>query len=103
MSNLIAVRLHCRPGDELICEAGCHINNFEQAGYAQINGVAARPIVGEYGVMRPEQVEGLLWPDNPHYPRTRLLCLENTHNRGGGRIQPYEIVEALCGWARRMA
>jgi threonine aldolase len=101
MSNLIGVRLHCRPGDELICEAGCHINNFEQAGYAQINGVAARPIVGEYGIMRPEQVEGQLWPDNPHYPRTRLLCLENTHNRGGGRIQPYEIVEGLCGWARR--
>ncbi len=42
MSNLIGVRLHCRHGDELICEAGCHINNFEQAGYAQINGVAAR-------------------------------------------------------------
>ena len=43
--------------------------------------------------MRLEQVEGQLWPDNPHYPRTRLLCLENTHNRGGGRVQPYEVVE----------
>jgi threonine aldolase len=101
MSNLIAVRLHCRPGEELICEAGCHIHNFEQAGYAQLNGVAAQPVVGEHGIMRLEQVEGLIWPENPHYPRTRLLCLENTHNRGGGRIQPYEIVESLCGWARR--
>jgi threonine aldolase len=101
MSNLIGVRLHCRPGDELICEAGCHIHNFEQAGYAQINGVAAQPVVGDCGVMRLAQVEGLLRPDNPHYPRTRLLCLENTHNRGGGRIQPYEIVESLCGWARQ--
>jgi threonine aldolase len=103
MSNLIGVRLHCRPGDELICEAGCHIHSFEQAGYAQINGVAAQPVVGEYGVMRLEQVEGLLWPENPHYPRTRLLCLENTHNRGGGRIQPYELVASLCGWARQHA
>ena len=49
MSNLIAVRLHCRPGDELICEAGCHIYNFEQGGYAQLNGVVARPVHGREG------------------------------------------------------
>jgi threonine aldolase len=101
MSNLICVRLHCRPGEELICEAGCHIHSFEQAGYAQINGVAAQPIVGEHGIIRLDQVESLPWADNPHFPRTRLLCLENTHNRGGGRIQPYQIVESLCGWARQ--
>jgi threonine aldolase len=101
MSNLISVRLHCRPGDGLICEAGCHIHSFEQGGYAQINGVAAQPVVGEQGIMRLEQLDGLVWADNPHFPRARLLCLENTHNRGGGRIQPYEIVESLCGWAQQ--
>ncbi len=47
MSNLIAVRLHCKPGDELICEAGCHIYNYEQSGYAQINGIAVQPVRGE--------------------------------------------------------
>ena len=47
MSNLIGVRLHCKPGDEFYCEAGCHIYNFEQAGYAQLSGVAARPIEGQ--------------------------------------------------------
>ena len=47
-----------------------------------------------------EQVEGLFRPENTHFPRTRLLCLENTHNRGGGRIQPYETLAALCRWAR---
>ncbi len=99
MSNLIGVRLHCRPGDEMICDAGCHIMHYEQAGYAQLNGVAARTVDGEYGVMRPEQLHGLIRPDNAHLVRTRLVCLENTHNRGGGRIQPYEIVEAICGWA----
>jgi threonine aldolase len=46
-----------------------------------------------------EQLEGLIRPDNPHQVRTRLLCLENTHNRGGGRIQPYETVERVCRWA----
>ncbi len=100
MSNLVGVRLHCKPGDEMICEAGCHVYQYEQAGYAQLSGVAARPVEGRFGVLRIEQLEGLVRPDNPHFVRTRLMCLENTHNRGGGRIQPYETVEAICRWAR---
>lgn len=100
MSNLIAVRLHCRAGDELICEAGCHIYNYEQGGYAQICGVAARALEGDFGVLRPEQLHDCVRPDNAHCVRTRLVCLENTHNRGGGRIQPYAVVEAICAWAR---
>jgi len=99
MSNLIGVRLHCRPGDELICEAGCHIFNYEQGGYAQLSGVAVRPVEGEQGVMRLEQLEGLIRPDNAHQVRTRLVCLENTHNRGGGKILPYENVKGICRWA----
>jgi threonine aldolase len=100
MSNLIAVRLHCRPGDELICEAGCHIHCYEQGGYAQLCGVAARAVEGTYGVLELRQLEDCVRPANPHYVHTRLVCLENTHNRGGGRIQPYATVEAICGWAR---
>ncbi len=101
MSNLIAVRLHCRPGEAIICEAESHVYYYEQGGYAQLNGVAARPLPGRNGVLELEQLEALPMAENPHFPRTRLLCLENTHNRGGGRIQPYENVETLCGWARR--
>ena len=100
MSNLIGVHVHCRGGDELICEAGCHIFNYEQAGYAQLNGVAARTVEGQHGVIRPEQLQGLIRPDNAHLVRTRLVCLENTHNRGGGKILPYDNVEAICRWAR---
>ncbi len=100
MSNLIAVRLHCRPGDELICEAGCHIYNYEQGGYTQLCGVAARALEGKYGVLELRQLDDCVRPDNPHYVRTRLVCLENTHNRGGGRIQPYTVVESICAWAR---
>jgi threonine aldolase len=99
MTNQVAVRLHCVPGDELICEEGCHIFNYEQAAYAQLSGIAARPVRGEFGVLQLAQVEGLIRPDNEHLPRTRLLCLENTHNRGAGRIQPYETVVALTRWA----
>jgi threonine aldolase len=101
MSNLIAVRLHCRPGDELICEAGCHIYNYEQGGYAQIAGLASRAVEGCRGVLQAEQLENLVRPDDHHNVRTRLVCLENTHNRGGGTIQPYPVVEAITGWARR--
>ncbi|MFH1265040.1 MAG: GntG family PLP-dependent aldolase, partial [Planctomycetota bacterium] len=93
------VRLHAKPGDEMICEAGCHILNYEQAGYAQLSGVAARAVEGEHGVMRVEQLEGLVRPADAHQVRTRLVCLENTHNRGGGRILPYDSVEAVCRWA----
>jgi threonine aldolase len=99
MSNLIAVRSHCRPGDELICEEGCHIYNYEQGGYAQICGIAARAVKGEFGVMRLEQLVDLIRPGDAHFVRTRLVTLENTHNRGGGSIQPYEIVEAIGRWA----
>lgn len=99
MTNLIGVRLHCKPGDEMICEAGCHIINYEQAGYAQLSGIAARTVEGCYGVMEPAQLEHAIRPDNVHQVRTRLVCLENTHNRGGGKIQPYDTVESICAWA----
>ena len=99
MSNLIGVRLHCRPGDEMICESGCHIYQYEQGGYAQLSGVAARPVEGRFGLIEAGQLEGLVRPQNDHCVRTRLVTLENTHNRGGGRIQPYAAVEAICRWA----
>jgi len=99
MSNQIGVRVHCSPGDEILCEANCHVYNYEQGGFAQLSGVVARPVEGEYGVLRLEQLAGLIRPDNAHYVRTRLVCLENTHNRGGGRVQPYDEVERICAWA----
>ncbi len=99
MTNQVAVRIHCKPGDELICEAGCHIYNYEQGAYAQLSGVATRTVEGQHGVMRLDQIRGLIRPDNEHLVRTRLVCLENTHNRGAGRVQPYEVVEEICEWA----
>ncbi|HEV3138560.1 MAG TPA: beta-eliminating lyase-related protein, partial [Pirellulales bacterium] len=78
MSNQIGVRLHCRPGDEFICDAGCHIYNYEQGAYAQLSGVAVRTVEGQGGVMRLEQLTGLVRGDNEHLVRTRLVCLEIT-------------------------
>ncbi|TWT31639.1 threonine aldolase family protein [Blastopirellula retiformator] len=100
MTNQIAIRIHCKPGDEFICEAGCHVYNYEQAAFAQLSGVATRTIEGEYGVLKPEQLhDGLIRPENDHMVRTRLVCLENTHNRGAGKVQPYEYVKQICSWA----
>jgi threonine aldolase len=100
MSNQIAVRLHCRLGDELLCEAECHIHHYEQGGAAQLSGVSTRTVAGAYGVLDVEQLKDQArGGDNPHYAQTRLVCLENTHNRGGGRVQPYKNVEAICRWA----
>ena len=99
MSNQIGVRVHCSPGDEFLCETSCHIYQYEQGAFAQLSGVVARPIDGQFGVLKLEQLVGLIRPENVHHVRTRLVCLENTHNRGGGRIQPYDEVEQICGWA----
>jgi len=99
MTNQVAVRVHCQPGDELICDVNCHIYNYEQGAYAQLSGVATRTVEGDFGVMQLDQLRDLIRPDNEHMVRTRLVCLENTHNRGAGRILPYENVEAVCRWA----
>lgn len=100
MANQVAVRMHCQPGDEFLCEAGCHIYNYEQAAYAQLSGVAARTIAAERGLLSLDQLCGTVHPDDEHLVRTRLLCLEITHNRGGGSIPSIESVEQICSWAR---
>jgi len=99
MTNQIAIRIHCKPGDEFLCEEGCHVYNYEQAAFAQLGGVVARTFPGEHGVLAPEQLLGSVRPENDHLVRTRLVTLENTHNRGGGRVQPHGHVAAICGWA----
>jgi len=99
MSNQIGLRIHCSAGDEFICESGCHIYNYEQGAYAQLSGIAARTVDGQNGVLRLEQLTHLVRGTDDHLVQTRLVCLENTHNRGAGRIQPYEIVESICSWA----
>jgi threonine aldolase len=100
MTNQIAIRLHCGRGDEFLCEADCHVYNYEQAAFAQLSGVVPRTIQGKHGVLEPHQLHGKIRPAGDHMVRTSLVSLENTHNRGGGTIQPLEYVQEICGWAR---
>lgn len=103
MTNQVAVKFHCSPGDEILCDAGCHIYNYEQGGYAQLSGAVAHTIPGKNGVMTLDQLKNQIKPDNEHAVRTRLLAMENTHNKGGGVILPFEGVNEICGWARKNA
>jgi len=101
MSNQVCIKAHTQPGDELLCEASCHIYNFEAGGPAVLSGVTCRTLEGDHGVLDVSQFEGKVRPVNDHLVRTRLVCLENTHNRGGGRVFPLEKVRAISAWARR--
>jgi len=100
MTNQVALRVHCRPGDEFLCEAGAHVYNYEQGAFAQLSGLVARTVEGDSGVLEVDSLRPLIRPDDEHQVRTRLVCLENTHNRGGGRVQPFDAVAAICAWAR---
>ncbi len=101
MSNQICVRVHTQPGDELLCDAGCHIYNYEAGGAAVHSGVTCHVIDGDYGILDLSQLEDKIKPTNQHLVRTRLVCLENTHNKGGGKVYPLEKIQAISSWARQ--
>src|ERR1700722_7018966 len=99
MSNQIAVRIHCHPQDEILVESTCHIYLWEAGGAAALSGVTCRTLDGRFGLLDVSDFEGKIRPDDVHAVRTRLVCLENTHNRGGGAIYPLVTVAAIAEWA----
>lgn len=100
MGNQIAVRTHTEPGDEILVEAQAHIYYYEAGGPAALSGVMCRCLDGRRGLFTAADVESALRPADPHFPRTRLVCLENTHNRGGGSIWPLAQVAEVAEIAR---
>src|SRR5579885_2569863 len=102
MSNQIAIKVHTQPGDELICDVNCHIYQYEAGGPAVLSGVTCRTLEGDCGILDVTQLEDKVRPDDDeHQVRTRLVCLENTHNRGGGRIYPFQKIQAIHAWTRK--
>jgi threonine aldolase len=99
MANQVAIRVHCDRGSEFICEADAHVYHYEQAAFAQLSGLVAQTVPGVNGILTVDQLRGLIRPENEHMVRTRLVCLENTHNRWGGRIQTQSEVQKICDWA----
>jgi threonine aldolase len=90
MANQIALAVHTRPGDEVLTEAEGHVHLYEGGGPAVISGVSVKAIPGERGLITVDRFLSALRPSNVHYPPTTLLVLENTHNRAGGRVLPYD-------------
>ncbi len=91
MANLLALRAQTSHGDEMICDRECHIVYYETGGYAAVAGLSVRYTHGERGLFSADDFEPLIrqW-DDPHFPRPRLLAIENTHNRGGGIPWPVD-------------
>ncbi len=94
-ANQVAINAHTQPGDEVICEYRSHIFNFEAGAPGLLSGVQLHPVQGDYGVMNVERVLEAIRPSNHHFPRTRLITLENTHNRWGGTIYPLEEIKKM--------
>lgn len=101
MANQLAIRSHTEPGDEILVEANAHIYYYEGGGPAARSGVMCRCINGQRGIFTGADVEAALRPADPHFPRTRLVCLENTHNRGGGKIWSIGQVQEVAAAARK--
>ena len=100
MGNQIAIKAHTQPGDEVICEAGAHIMNYESGGPAFHSQVQLSPIPSRLGVFTAEQVAAVIRPRNVHMPRTTLVAIENTHNRAGGSIFPLDEIHRISKVAR---
>lgn len=100
MSNQIAVRIHCRPQDEVLLESTSHVYLWEAGGPAALSGVTLRVVDGRNGLLDVGDLEDKLHPDDMHSVRTRMVCLENTHNRGGGTVYPLATIQRITAWAR---
>lgn len=96
MTNQVALRIHTEPGDEIILESQAHIYFYEAGGPAALSGLMCKLIEGDRGIFTAADLQKALRPWNLHYPRTKLVCLENTHNRGGGSIFPLEEMRAIA-------
>ena len=101
MCNEIALRVHCRPGEEMLAHRTAHPIHFETGGPAALAGVNVRPLDGARGQYDIAALEEGIRPDFRHYPRSRLVWVEQTSNLGGGSIWPLERVRAVTDVARR--
>jgi len=100
MCNEIALRVHCRPGEEMLAHKTAHPIHFEAGGPAALAGVNVQSLEGPRGQYDVATLEAAIRPDSRHMPRSRLVWIEQTSNLGGGSIWPVETVRAVAGTAR---
>ena len=100
MTNQIGVFVHTGRGNEVLMHEKAHIFNYEAGAPALLSGVQIRPLPGERGKVSPDILRAGIRPENVHFPRPRLLCLENTHNVAGGKVFPLSDFAAVAEAAR---
>ncbi|WP_428938916.1 threonine aldolase family protein [Fontivita pretiosa] len=101
MCNAIAVKVHTQPSDAILCERSSHVNRSEFGGAAMLSGVTTEPIDGQRGLFSPQQLEQALARFHSYGPVPKLVCVEQTHNFGGGSIWPIDQLRAVCDLAHR--
>lgn len=100
MTNQIAIMVHCRPGDEVICHRLAHIYVSEGGGIMANAGSSVRLVGGEDGRMTPGEVASALWDGDIHHARTRMVAIENTSNMGGGSCYDFAVLQEIGKFAR---
>jgi threonine aldolase len=102
MTNQIGVHVGTNRGEEVLLHEGAHIFVYEAGAPAMLSSLQLRTLPGENGVLDPETVRSSVRPDDVHFPRSRLLCLENTHNTSGGKVFPLEDFAAVAATAKEI-
>jgi len=100
LGNQLAIKSHTIPGDEVICESEAHIFHYETAAPSVISSVQLHPVLGNKGVMKLDDIKNAIRSNEYYFPKTKLLCLENTHNRAGGTIQSIENIKEIYSFAK---
>ena len=96
MGNQIAIKIHTKPGQEIICEERAHIFNYEMAMLAHFSGCVARPVPAPDGILSWERIERAIAPKIYYRAQTGLVSLENTHNMAGGTVYPPAVFDDIC-------
>ena len=95
MTNQIAIKIHTQPGNEVICDKTAHVYIYEGGGIAFNSGCQVKALDGDRGRITAAQVSDAVNPDDVHKAPTRLVCLENTANRGGGSCYEWDGIGAI--------
>jgi len=101
MANQIALAVLSRPGDEVLVSRGAHCMYYESGAGAALAGVQFRELGGDDGLYDATDVDRAINPDNAHYPTTAVVAIENSHNRGGGRVVPQARVQSISELAKK--
>jgi threonine aldolase len=102
MANQVGVQVNTNRGEEVLLHEGSHIFIYEAGAPAMLSSVQLRILSGENGVIDPKTVRAAIRPEDVHFPRSRLLCLENTHNTAGGKVFPLEDFAAVATTAKEL-